>query len=75
MSVNKDVRFTFGAVLGGAFFSTTQVPSDDLWPPLTSLSFSLSGALCIQAILYVRYYPKDPIHLKALVRRPWIHAY
>ncbi|KAI9455931.1 hypothetical protein BJY52DRAFT_616052 [Lactarius psammicola] len=54
MSVNQDVRFTFGAVLGGAFLST-----------------ALSGALCIQAILYVRYYPKDPLHLKALVALVW----
>ncbi|KAI9444612.1 hypothetical protein H4582DRAFT_831102 [Lactarius indigo] len=54
MSVNPDVRFTLGAVLGGGF-----------------LSAALSGTLCIQAFLYFRCYPKDPIHLKTLVALVW----
>ncbi|KAF8274301.1 hypothetical protein EI94DRAFT_849041 [Lactarius quietus] len=54
MDSNPDVRFTFGAILGGAY-----------------LAMGLSGALCIQAFLYVRHYPKDPAHLKALVALIW----
>ncbi|KAH9010904.1 hypothetical protein EDB84DRAFT_1070370 [Lactarius hengduanensis] len=54
MSINPDVRFTFGAVLGGGF-----------------LSAALSGALCIQTVLYLRYYPNDPMNLKALVALVW----
>jgi hypothetical protein len=54
VSENPDVRFTFGAVLGGAFLAT-----------------ALSGALCVQAFLYFRNYPRDPAHLKAMVALVW----
>jgi len=36
------------------------------------LATALSGALCIQALLYVRNYPRDPVHLKALVALVWV---
>lgn len=64
----SDVRFTFGAVLGGAYIATAQVLSDYLLAPLTFLSFSLSGVLCVQAFLYFRNYPRDSVYLKAMVR-------
>jgi cytochrome c biogenesis factor len=50
-----DMKFTFGAVLGGAYLAT-----------------ALSGALCVQAFLYFRNYPRDPVHLKAMVALVWV---